>query len=137
MRISDNKYLFVHVMKTGGTSFADIIKSNFEPFERYPNETQQSGTDIFRQMEAYLHVPSIVDAVTARPDKYRIICGHVPYTCRSLLSQNYVTLTMLREPVSRTISYLKHCRRYHREHTGLPLEQIYEDEWFHASFMNN
>lgn len=137
MSLSDNKYLFVHVMKTGGTSFADVIKANFSTSERYPGDTLDGETNPFRQMEAYLYVPGILDAVRSNPEKYRIICGHVPYAFRTLLSGDYVTLTVLRDPVTRTISYLKHCRRYHKEHMGLPLEQIYEDDWFHASFIAN
>jgi hypothetical protein len=137
MQASDNKYLFLHVMKTGGTSFTDVIAANFTSSERYPGDLLKGEKDPFRQMEAYLFVPGILDAVEADPDKYRIVCGHVPYAVRNLLSSNYVTLTVLRDPVSRTVSYLKHCRRYHNEHMNLPLERIYEDEWFHASFIAN
>ncbi len=137
MSLPDKKYLFVHVMKTGGTSFADVIEANFSPSERYPGDILQGETNPFRQMEAYLYVPGILAAVRADPEKYRIICAHVPYAFRSLLADDYVTLTVLRDPVTRTISYLKHCRRYHKEHMGLPLEQIYEDDWFHASFIAN
>lgn len=137
MNAPANKYLFVHVMKTGGTSFADVIKANFPTRKRYPGDILREETDPFRQMEAYLYAPGILEAVSADPGKYGIICGHVPYAFRSLLPGDYITLTVLRDPVSRTVSYLKHCRRYHKEHMGLPLEQIYEDEWFHASFISN
>ena len=34
---------------------------------------------------------------------------------------------MLRDPVDRTISYLKHCKRFHPQHRDLALEEIYED----------
>lgn len=137
MKTSDHKYLFVHVMKAGGTSFADIIEANFPPAARYPSGFLQGETNPFRRMEAYLYVAGILKAVNSDPDKYRIICGHVPYAIRSLLSERYITLTVLRDPITRTISYLNHCRRYHTEHMGLPLEEIYEDEWFHASFITN
>jgi hypothetical protein len=137
MSAAQNKYLFVHVMKTGGTSFADVIKANFPSSERYPGDVLKGEANPFRQMEAYLYVPGILRIVETDPEKYRIICGHVPYAFRSLLSSEYVALTVLRDPVTRTISYLKHCRRYHKEHMGLPLEQIYEDDWFHASFIAN
>lgn len=137
MKAADNKYLFLHVMKTGGTSFTDVITANFSSSERYPGDVLKGETDPFRQMEAYLYVPGIIDTVEASPEKYRIVCGHIPYAIRKLLSSDYITLTVLRDPVSRTVSYLKHCRRYHNEHMDLPLEQIYEDEWFHASFIAN
>ena len=131
------KYLFIHVMKTGGTSFADVIDANFPLEHRYPGAVMQGETNPLKKMEAYLFVPGIVAEVNAHPDRYRIVAGHVPYATRELLEQRYVTMTVLREPVSRTVSYLKHCRRYHTEHMDKPLEAIYEDDWFHASFIAN
>lgn len=137
MNLADNKFLFIHVMKAGGTSFTDVINENFAPDERYPNAYLGDETNLFRKMEAYLYAPGIIDAVNSAPERYRIVCGHVPYALRSLLAAQYVAITVLRDPVARTISYLKHCRRYHNEHMGLSLEEIYEDDWFHTSFINN
>lgn len=137
MDSSQKKYLFIHVMKTGGTSFADIIDANFDVNQRYPGDILENEENAFRHMEAYLYAPGILAAVQAQPEKYRIICAHVPYAIRALLPGDYITLSVLRDPITRTISYLKHCRRYHKEHMGLPLEEIYEDEWFNASFMSN
>jgi hypothetical protein len=137
MDSSQKKYLFIHVMKTGGTSFADIIEANFEISQRYPGDILETEENAFRRMEAYLYAPGILAAIQARPEKYRIICAHVPYAIRALLPGDYITLSVLRDPITRTISYLKHCRRYHKEHMGLPLEEIYEDEWFNASFIAN
>ncbi|NND67731.1 MAG: sulfotransferase family 2 domain-containing protein [Halioglobus sp.] len=137
MNLADNKFLFIHVMKAGGTSFTDVINQNFAPGERYPSAHLGDETNPFRKMEAYLYVPGIIGVVNSTPERYRIVCGHVPYAIRSLLDADYVAITVLRDPVARTISYLKHCRRYHNEHEGLSLEEIYEDDWFHASFINN
>ncbi len=33
--------------------------------------------------------------------------------------------------------WAKHCRRYHPEHSGKTLQEIYEDPWFYASFICN
>jgi hypothetical protein len=66
-----------------------------------------------------------------------MVRGHVPYSVRSLLHDNYIAMTLLRDPIDRTLSYLKHCRRYHAEHHELALEEIYEDPWFHATFIQN
>ena len=137
MDSSGKKYLFIHVVKTGGTSVADIIEANFEVSQRYPGDILEKEENAFRRMEAYLYTPGILAAIHAQPEKYRIICAHVPYAIRALLPGDYITLSVLRNPISRTISYLKHCRRYHKEHIGLSLEEIYEDDWFHASFIAN
>ena len=53
--------------------------------------------------------------------------GHYPYVASQLLGEDPVTLTILRDPVERTISYLKHCKRYHDHHRELSLEEIYRD----------
>jgi len=48
-----------------------------------------------------------------------------------------VTMTVLRDPVERTISYLKHCRAYQEQHHGMALEEIYEDPWYFPLMMLN
>ncbi|MCB1689683.1 MAG: sulfotransferase family 2 domain-containing protein [Halioglobus sp.] len=133
----EKKFLFIHIMKTGGTSFADIIGNNFPAEERYPDACIDRDADIFRRIEAYLFAPNLVADVNALQGRLRMVRGHVPYAVRTLLHDSYVAMTLLREPVERTLSYLKHCRRYHSEHQKLALEEIYEDQWFNASFIHN
>jgi hypothetical protein len=131
------RFFFVHVMKTGGTSFADLLRANFADHERYPDHYLPPETNIMRRMEAYMHVPQIVEDVNALGEQFRIVRAHVPYAVRELLSGQFVAMTLLRHPVERTLSYLKHCRHYHQEHAGMALEEIYEDAWFRAMFMDN
>jgi Sulfotransferase family len=133
----DTKYFFIHVMKTGGTSFADIIAANFPANNRYPDAYLTPDLNIFERFETYLYVPGFVSRVNALQGRLRIVSGHVPYGVRSLLNDSYIAMTLLRDPVERTLSYLKHCRKYHIEHMNLTLEQIYDDPWFHASFIQN
>lgn len=131
------RFLFVHVMKTGGTSFADLLRANFADNERYPDHYLEPGTNIMRRIEAYMHAPQIVEDVNAASKQFRIVRAHAPYAVRELLSGQFVAMTLLRHPVERTLSYLKHCRQYHEEHAGMALESIYEDPWFRAMFMDN
>jgi len=133
----NNSFFFIHVMKTGGTSFAEHLRANFTAKQSYPTACITAQTGVFDRIEAYLHVPKLVANVNALNGQLRIVLGHVPYSVRSLLNKDYVAMTLLRDPVDRTLSYLKHCRRYHIEHMGLTLEEIYEDAWFHASFISN
>jgi hypothetical protein len=133
----NNKFFLIHVMKTGGTSLADIIAANFAASERYPDACVEPNADIFRRFEAYLFVPGLVSHVNAMNGQLRMVRGHVPYAVRTLLHDSYIAMTLLRDPVERTLSYLKHCRRYHTEHQHLELEQIYEDPWFQSTFIQN
>jgi len=132
-----DRFFFIHVMKTGGTSFAEHLRANFTTEQRYPDACVTPDMGFFDGVEAYIHVPKLVSDVNRLEGKLRIVLGHVPYAVRSLLTKDYVAMTLLRDPVDRTISYLKHCRRYHIEHMSQTLEQIYEDAWFHASFISN
>jgi len=124
-------------MKTGGTSFAEHLRANFTREERYPDACITPDMGFFDGVEAYMHVPKLVSEVNRLGEELRIVLGHIPYAVRSLLTRDYVAMTLLRDPIDRTISYLKHCRRYHIEHMTQSLEQIYEDAWFHASFISN
>lgn len=132
---SPEKFFFIHIMKTGGTSFAQVMSENFEEINRYPYSAE--GLGFFEQMESYIHVPTFVENVNANRENLRMISAHVPFATREYLQETYRTLTLLRDPVERTISYLKHCRRYHIEHQPMTLEEIYADGWFHATFMQN
>jgi len=137
MSAAGHRYFFIHVMKTGGTSFAEHLRANFTIEQSYPAACTTAQSGFFDRMEAYVHVPKLVADVNTLDDQLRIVLGHVPYSVRSLLHKDYVALTLLRHPVDRTLSFLKHCRRYHIEHMGQALEDIYADAWFHASFMSN
>jgi hypothetical protein len=132
-----NNFFFIHLMKTGGSSFTEHLQGNFNHDQTYPDACMISSNDFFRRTEAYLHAPKFVADVNGMSGKLRMVLGHVPYAVRSLLDDDYVAITLLRDPVERSISYLKHCRRYHPEHSGKSFEEIYEDPWFYATFINN
>ena len=63
--------------------------------------------------------------------------GHYPYVASQLLGVEPVTFTIVRDPVERTISYLKHCKRYHDQHRELSLEEIYGDPFYFPCFIHN
>lgn len=134
---AQTRFLFIHVMKTGGSSFADLVRNNFPPQARYPDVVLTPDSDWARRFEAYTFPRRIVDDVNARSERLRMVRGHFPYAVRSLLEADYEAMTILRHPVERTVSYLKHCRMYHAEHRELSFEAVYEQPWFFESFMHN
>lgn len=133
----EKRFLFIHVMKTGGTSFSDILKLNFSDEARYPDACFSQDTDFARRIQAYTHVPAFIEDVNSLDGQLRVVSAHVPYAVRSLLHGHYETMTIIRHPVDRTLSYLKHCRQYHKEHEGLTMERIYEEPWFQETFIRN
>ncbi|MEM9257388.1 MAG: hypothetical protein AAGA91_18260 [Pseudomonadota bacterium] len=134
---SDKRFFFVHVMKTGGTSFADIAKLNFADDQCYPDTLLGKDADRFQRVEAYCYVPKLLEHVNGAAGSIRMVRGHVPFGTLALLEQDYEAITLLRNPVERTISYLRHCQRYHKEHHNCTLNEIYDDPWFYESFIHN
>jgi len=134
---TDRRFLFIHVMKTGGTSLAELLRANFAEDERYPDIALKQTDDHVRRTGVYLSVHEMLESVNLRNGQVRMVRGHVPYSVRTLLDSQYTTMTVLRNPVERTLSYLKHARKYHEEHRGWDIERIYEAPWFFESFIHN
>jgi hypothetical protein len=126
------KYFFVKVMKTAGGTLLQQILANFErrqvyPYERYDRDLETANYGI-----EYLTGLS-----TERRDAISVFTGHFPFVSVELLGMKLTTITILRDPVERTLSYLRHCKRHHEQHRELALEEIYEDEFFFPCFIEN
>lgn len=134
--LGDN-FLFIHIMKTGGTSLAEVIAHNFPEPERYPESSLAPDAEAALKIEAYTHVPRVIEGVNNSDCQYRVVRAHIPYAITTLLNTQFTTITLLRDPVARTLSYLKHCKKFHVEHRDKSLEEIYEDEWYFKTFMGN
>jgi hypothetical protein len=129
---SGPRFFFVKIMKTGGATFLQHILANFARDEVYPYEPLDHD-----MQRANIRIDALTGLSQERRDRIRVYTGHFPFVAAQLLSPDLVTLTILRDPIERTISYLKHCKRYHEQHRDLPLEAIYEDPFFFACFIHN
>jgi hypothetical protein len=117
-------------MKTGGATFRSHIYRNFAEGEVYPVPRQDD------MQRAWL-VDYVLSLPPERTARFRAYTGHFPFVVTELLGFELVRITMLRDPVERTISYLKHCKRYHEQHRDLALEEIYEDPFYFSCFVHN
>jgi GT2 family glycosyltransferase len=77
------------------------------------------------------------ERLAARGDEIEAITGHFPLCTVDLLENRYTTLTLLREPVERTLSYLRHHRKEERADRDKSLLEIYEDPFRFNSFVHN
>lgn len=108
--------LFVHVMKTGGTTIVRNLR------ETYPLEVvfPYSALDlVYREdgeldLEHHLSVPYLLGLSPERRETIRVYIGHFPYVVRELLGFEVRAATMLRDPVERTISLLRQLQRPQR-----------------------
>ena len=137
MAVTDDTrpFFFVHVMKTGGTSFVFHLLRNFEPRAVYPHESLDRADP--SDVEPYASVPHLLGLTEGRRAQIRVFAGHFPYVVSELLGLDPITLTLLRDPVDRTISVLKHFKRLFARYADLSLDEIYEDDLVFRLFVEN
>jgi hypothetical protein len=137
------RWFFVHVQKTGGTDLFTRLGGDpsipleherwFSEEEIYPNATDG---DVFT-VAPQLSVEQLVLRWKERRDQIRIVMGHFPLCTVELLDADFITLTVLREPVERTLSFLRHHRRLTPEDKDKPLEEIYDDPFRFEALLHN
>ena len=130
------RILFVHVMKTGGTTVMRNLRETYELDEIYPYRALDIRYDEGRlEIERHLSVPYLLSLPAQRHRRIKVYTGHFPYVVRELLPSPVVVATVLRDPVDRTISLLRQFRRkapwmgepgLRSSLTELTLEEVYE-----------
>jgi hypothetical protein len=115
------RFFFVHLQKTAGTTLFRRLRHHFGPDAVYPTPAFQ-GT-----VEATIDVDLLVERFTAHRDEIRVVTGHFPLCTTELLGAEFATFTLLREPVERTLSFLRHQRQVAPQFAGASLEEIYAD----------
>src|SRR5918995_254764 len=100
-----HRYFFVHIPKTGGVSLRRRLMNHFGKAAVYP--TGLDGTD---PTKLYLSIDCLRERLAARGDQIRVITGHFPLRTVAVVGGRYKTLTLLRDPVERMLSQLRHDR---------------------------
>jgi hypothetical protein len=117
------RFFFVHVLKTAGNSLLLRLRRCFDEAAIYP---RASDLQPFEEL-GYLNVDRLLEQWALRGDSLRVIAGHFPLCASEILGAPFTTLTVLREPVARTLSFLRHERTSNPAVGDWSLEQIYED----------
>lgn len=128
------QFFFIHLMKTAGTTFRVQAAQNFDPSEIFP---WQLGVGDFERIVQYVGVHQFLDLAPETRDRVRFFSAHIPFVVAELTAPEAVKISVVREPIERTLSYLRHCQRDHVEHRGKTLEEIYEDPWYFSRFIEN
>jgi hypothetical protein len=116
----DRRFFFVHLQKTAGTTLFRRLKQQFGAGAVYPTPEYQGDVD------AVIGVDLLVERFAKHRDEIRVVTGHFPLCTEELLDADFVPFTLLREPVARTLSFLRHQRQVAPEFRDMPLEEIYD-----------
>jgi hypothetical protein len=99
MRRDDAVIVFLHVVKTAGTTLHRIIEQHYQAEEDYSLREPNHQFEDFPKL------------TTEEKARLRMVRGHMIVGIHEHLSQPATYFTLLREPVERTISYYHHIRR--------------------------
>jgi hypothetical protein len=129
------RFFFIHVMKTAGTTFVRQLQEEFPAEAVYPSRAVDwIGADDF---DAYIRIPRLLALPPERRAQVRAYTGHFPFYVVDALDPSLTTLTVLREPIARTVSVLKHFKRVEERFRPCSLETIYEDRQIFRFFVEN
>lgn len=124
------RFFLLHVQKAAGTSLMSRLQHHFGKPAVYPDRSD--GDE-----DAVISVQRLEERWRARRDEIRVIAGHFPLCAVDLLGGGFTTLTILREPIERTLSYLRHRRQEAPEDRDKSLEEIYRDPYRFEALVHN
>ncbi|HST29303.1 MAG TPA: sulfotransferase family 2 domain-containing protein [Chthoniobacterales bacterium] len=105
MRATARTLIFLHVPKTGGTTFRKILERNFDRKEVL---TFKDG-DYAAELERFAKSPE------SERLRYRLIQGHLYFGFHRFVPDDSTYMTWVREPIARARSFYSHVRT-HPEH---------------------
>jgi hypothetical protein len=124
-------FFFCHLQKTAGSSLIRRLRRHFGEDRVYPNEHEAT---IARNS---ISIPDLLARWNERGGGLDLIAGHFPLCTQEILGGDFLTFTILREPVARTLSYLQHHRRLTPADRDKTLEEIYDNRFRFNAFVHN
>jgi hypothetical protein len=124
----------MHVMRAGGTWLHDQATANLPTGSLSTDTSGEAASWFYR----YLNPRSWQRLPIESQARLTFYMGHVPAVAAELiLLRRPVMVTVLRHPITRTVSWLRWAQRVYPEHRDKSLEQIYEDPWWNQRFIDN
>lgn len=119
-----DRLFFVHLQKTAGTALFKRLRRAVGERAVYPLPSEQ-GTP-----EVVLDVERLRRRLRESGEQFRVVTGHFPLATVDLLAAELGTVrtfTVLRDPVERVLSFLRHQREVEPRFAGCSLEDVYGD----------
>lgn len=120
-----------HLQKTAGTALIRRIRAQYPDRSVYPHDSD--GDPIAR----VISVDNLLEVWRRRGEEIQVVTGHHPLCVTELLEASFVTATVLRHPLARTVSYLMHHRELTPEDADLTLERVYDDPFRFNALIHN
>lgn len=116
------RFFFVHLQKTAGTSLFLRLRRHLGRDAVYPTPEYE------QRPASNMDVDLLREAFEQQGDRIRVVVGHFPLCTTELLGVPFTTLTVLRDPFSRTLSFLRHRRQLLTgDDPGTTLDELYRD----------
>lgn len=132
----DRRFFVAHMQKTAGTTLRDRLRATWTENQIYPN-----GDDGPDGRISVISVKHLEECWARRGHEIRLLTGHFPVRTTELLPGDidWVTVTVLREPVERVLSFLRHqaARRQRGATEDTPIDEIYDDEFRREVMVRN
>lgn len=115
------RWFFVHLQKTAGTALFRRLRHGLGTEAVYPLPEEQ-GTPA-----TVLSVERLQDRLGETGEQFRVVTGHFPLATVDRLGGTWETFTILRDPIERVLSFVRHQREVEPRFRGWSLEAIYDD----------
>lgn len=120
LELANRRLVFMHIMKTGGTSLGELFASWAPPGR---------GRSRLYIDDLLLTPPALVARLT-------VISGHLPYEALGLIPGRFRTATLLRDPVARSISHYSELKRSHPRYADLTFAEFVQNDFYAAASGN-
>ena len=125
------RFFVVHLQKSAGTTLRDRFRATFPSEAIYPNKSDGPVG------HAVISLSNLRERWSARRREMLLIAGHFPLSTVELLDADFVTVSILRPPVERTLSYLRHQKMLNPADKVKTLEEIYDDPFRFTGLIRN
>lgn len=120
-RHSSNRFFFIHIPKTAGTTFRYLLYQQFQQERIFSNQSM-----ILNNNGRYQQFDTFKNLSIEEQKAYELICGHYFFSFGQTLALEYQYMTFLRHPVERVMSHIYHMKRKHENLKEKPPEEVFE-----------
>jgi Sulfotransferase family len=124
------RWFFMHIPKTAGTAlYYRLVR--IHGMALYPLPPDRG------EPQAYLEMDRVEHDFADHRDQLRVVTGHFPLCVGERLGVPLTTFTLLRDPVERTLSFLRQRRERSPEYRDLSLEDVYAVPYLLHGWIHN